>query len=517
MHVEDGARPEPRTAFERLEADWLALLTAFGERVVDEHRGRPVGSTYARLRSAFGVRLRAIEIESLSEEEQAGFATIASALTFYDGLVAGSDPPPDESSRAAEGAATLADLRADTIGAYAAAAADIRVDGERLDRLTALGRLATVEDPRQRRDIFMAMEPTFQAIAGDGGPNAPYRRLVRASARTWEREGSVIDANAEALGIPAGDFEPMLRAILEAGRRRLADLSGDKPIEPWDYRFVVGEAERRLASALPRDRLRAINDAHLADLGADPDDLGITYDVEPRAGRPEIPVAFTIGVGSPSRPWVFATYRDGGLGNLTELLHESGHALHYAAIRTRPCFAEPAADFAAFFEAVADVVGWDAGEPAFQEAYLGTSVDRATARMDRYGGVLLDVCWALFEIELHRTPDVDPNAVWTEITRDGLGIAAHRDLAWWAVRGQLVDAPGYLADYAMSAIAAAAIRARLRAVRGDWSAGDAGWYPYLADRLLRYGGSRRPAELIRDLLGGPLTIAPLLEDLDAPV
>ena len=113
-----------------------------------------------------------------------------------------------------------------------------------------------------------------------------------------------------------------------------------------------------------------------------------------------IPVAFTTG-GRPG-PWVFATYREGGLGNLAELLHESGHALHYAAIRTRPAFIEPPADHAAFFEAIAELLGWDVHEPAFQARHLGVSVEPRLAALDRYGGVLLDACWALFEIELHR-------------------------------------------------------------------------------------------------------------------
>ena len=50
---------------------------------------------------------------------------------------------------------------------------------------------------------------------------------------------------------------------------------------------------------------------------------------------------------------------------------------------------------------------------------------------------MLDVCWALFEIELHRHPDRRPNDVWTEITTDGLGIVPHPEWSWWALRGQL--------------------------------------------------------------------------------
>ena len=36
--------------------------------------------------------------------------------------------------------------------------------------------------------------------------------------------------------------------------------------------------------------------------------------------------------------------------------------------------------------------------------------------------------------------------------RDGLGIEPHPEWSWWAIRGQLIDLPGYLANYALSAI-----------------------------------------------------------------
>ena len=77
------------------------------------------------------------------------------------------------------------------------------------------------------------------------------------------------------------------------------------------------------------------------------------------------------GTWTPRPPWVFATYADGGLGNLQELLHESGHAIHMAAVRTRPGFLEwPMAD-TALLEGTADVVGWDVSEPAWQAALAG--------------------------------------------------------------------------------------------------------------------------------------------------
>ena len=61
--------------------------------------------------------------------------------------------------------------------------------------------------------------------------------------------------------------------------------------------------------------------------------------------------------------------------------------------------------------------------------------------------------------------------------------------------------------------APARTRARILELRGPWWEGDPGWYPFVAERLFAPGASRSPADLLRDLLGGPLTAEPLLDDL----
>jgi hypothetical protein len=164
---------------------------------------------------------------------------------------------------------------------------------------------------------------------------------------------------------------------------------------------------------------------------------------------------------------------------------------------------------------MADVLGWDGTEPAWQQQWLGAAAEPREARLDRYGSVMLDVCWALFELSLGHDPSRRPNDVWTELTADGLGVEPHPEWSWWAMRGQLIESPGYMANYALSAILAAAVRARILAARGPWWDGDPGWYGFVGDALLAPGASRPPAELLASFPQGPLTAAPLLADLKA--
>ena len=80
------------------------------------------------------------------------------------------------------------------------------------------------------------------------------------------------------------------------------------------------------------------------------------------------------------------------------------------------------------------------------------------------------------------------------------------------MRGQLVDAPGYMMNYAAGAILIAAIRARTRARHGR-SPGDPGWYAWVAPRLYRWGLERPTREVVEEFLGGPVSPEALLTDL----
>ena len=517
------ARAESAYADLRALRDRIEITTAAGRRESPE--GVPLAVLARRhdsLRAVLEPRLAAIDSSTLPDDDARALVVMRRALSADLGPVAGSLGPsggealaPDcaYDPRAIAAAPGGADsLRRRVYACYGWAQRHLRIGGEELDRLTVLGALARTDDPARRRRLFLALDPVWRSVNDDGGRNSPYRLLLALSARARESSAA---GRAQALGLERDSLEHWLLEILDAWR----DGTPDSLIEPWDWYYAAGKASRRLSPRIPRERLDSLNAQVFRALGADPARLRVRYDLAPHEGK--TPVAFTTfgargrRVGDawlPAEPWVFATYRTGGLDNLNELLHETGHAVHIAAIRARPAFLDwPDSD--PFSEALGDFVALDVYEPAWQMRWLGDSVPLADGLRARYAGVVMDVAWALLEVRLQRDPAADPNQVWTAITRDYLRIRAHPELSWWAMRGQLVDAPGYMMNYAAGAILIASIRARTRELHGPFAGDDSSWYAWVAPRLYRFGLERPSREVIADFLGGPVTPAAIFSDM----
>ena len=472
------------------------------------------------LRERVATRLEALDAASLDREDGRALATMRQAvrrdlrpLAPAGQAAAASSAPDCAYDPAAPGAVET--LRERLYACYGWAQSHVVVHGDTLDRLTILGLLGLTGDPERRRHLFLALEPVWRTLNGNNEPGSPYRRLITLEVKSRQGAESTAAAQARLSAVPPDSLEPWLVAILEAWR----DAAPPEPVEPWDWYYQIGATARALASRIPRERLVPLTAAVYRALGADPDSLGVRYELEPRAGK--TPVAFCTfgrrgrfreGAWTAGEPWVFATYRTGGLDNLSELLHETGHAAHIAAIRTRPAFADwPDSD--PFTEALAEFVSLDVYEPAWQQYWLGDSVPLADGLRARYGGIVMDVAWAVFELRMLREPAADPDQLWTGLTRDYLRIKPHPEHSWWAMRGQLVDSPGYMVNYAVGAILIAAIRARTRELHGPFVPGDTSWYGWVAPRLFRFGLERPAREVIETFLGEPVSPAALLHDL----
>ncbi len=484
-------------------------------------------AAYARVRPLLVAALAGVDTVGLGEEDRTALArmdtvTRESLLLDEGGAAASGVGPtpaaPDcsyDPAVVASGPDGLDSLTARVMACYGAAAGRILVDGDTLDRLSIFSLLGSTPDRARRKGLFRALGPVWRSVDGDGGPGSPYRRMLALRRARWGDRPTPMQAIASSFGIDERAAEAWLVRALEAWRRALPDTL----VEPWDYYFETGAAGRVLGARIPRDSLLVLVKRYYRALGADPDALGVHYDVLPRPGK--YPVAYTTFGARPisrdgrwtrAEPWVFASYRLGGFANLEELLHETGHAIAIAAIRTRPAFdGWPDSDL--FTEAIADLAALEAYEPEWQARWLGDSVPLAASLRSKYGAIMLDMAWSLFEIRVHRSGAPPPNEVWSEITRDYLGIRPHPKLSWWAMRGQLVDSPGYMLTYGLGAFLVADLRTTIQRRYGGFARGDTAWYGRMREGLYRFGHSRPAAQVTRDFLGREPGPDALLRDL----
>ncbi len=387
-------------------------------------------------------------------------------------------------------------------------------EGRTMTRVSALQLLQELTGQEQREALFRALEPLWRAVNADDGAESPYRRLIRHNADAFAQGHSPVHDAAAGFGITVPQAERWLVQVLEAWA---AANRESVPLQPWDYWFRYSKASRVLSRRIPRSALLRLQQRFFSDLGADPAALGVLFDIAPRPGKAPLAYSDLVRIGRlqngswrPALAWVSANDDRGGLGVLNELVHETGHAVHFMAIRARPALYWPDTTF---IEAFADVPSWSVFTPAWQRRYLGESSSQADGLREQYAGVMLDIAWSLFEIRMLERPAQDPNALWSSITQEYLNVVPHPEASWWAMRSQLVTDPGYMVNYGLGAIITAGIRARTAAAIGSFDAGNPRWYAWLSAQLLASGDEQPLRERLRAFLGHEASPDELLRDI----
>ncbi len=477
-----SAKPRPEAAVATAESVFLDYLDAVGAAGYIESGGaksygdQDLAAWQARLdarRRQFDQALSHIEPGKVAAADRDAVAAMHKSVTDLaaDDTTAGTQVRTCADAQRRD--LDYASLRAALVSCYVEHGNHLQYDGGTIDRGTALQLLHVVEDPAKRRALFDAFAPLWTALNGRDEVDSPYRRMLVLAAADARRNGSQIDAAARALGVETTDVEHWLVQVLAAWR----DANPPDPIEPWDFRYVNGAANRELQARIPAESLLPINQRFYADLGADLGQLGVVFDLAVRPDKS--PLAYSDflvrgrwvqGIWQRPVARVLGTYPAGGLFSLNELVHENGHAVHVSAIRTRPAYMDWPDTL--FTEAFADVPSWSVHEPAWQRRYLGTAVTEAASMRALFANVMLDVAWSLFELRLLRDPTLDPNAVWTDITHEYLRVVPHPEIPWWAMRVQLAGNPGYMVNYGLGALLTAEMRARTAEAIGPFDTGN---------------------------------------------
>jgi hypothetical protein len=126
---------------------------------------------------------------------------------------------------------------------------------------------------------------------------------------------------------------------------------------------------------------------------------------------------------------------------------------------------------------------------------------------------MLDVAWGLFELGLLRDPELEPNALWTDITSGYLHIVPHSEWSGWFMRVQLSESPGFMLNYGLGTALAAELRARTVAGIGGFDGGNERWFAWLSDKLLGEGVRLPTSTTLTRFLGTPPSPAATVKEL----
>jgi hypothetical protein len=497
-------------------SDANTILAAIDSGLLSRYQGKDRAAwqqVYREKDAELAKELASLPASGLSGRDSKAIAAMQKQMKAFTGGGALFSPAA-KCQDAARKEIAYPNLKSALVACFVEIGNSLTFEGGKINRVSALDLLHETSDPGRRKSVFLAFVPLWQAINGNNEPDSPYRRMIAGAVAEAAKNGSEIDNAARDVGIDPAEVERWLVQILEAWR----DSSSDSMIEPWDFRFQAGEADRLLGMYIPRDSLRPINQRYYRDLGADLEQMGTLYDLGPRPEKAALAYTEFVthgrmmsGVWRPTVARVSAPYERGGLFVLNELVHENGHVVNITAIRNRPAFVDWPSDL--FAEAFADVPAWSTYEPTWQRRYLGHEAPEQFSLRALYSVVMLDVAWSLFELRMFRAPTNDPNALWTDITSRYLHIVPHPELSWWAVRVQLADLPGYMVNYGFGAILTAEMRKHIAETLGAFDTGDPRWYAWLSEHLLRYGSERDTRILMQDFLGRPVSPQALLEQL----
>ena len=211
------------------------------------------------LGSLDGVPARALSAEDARAVEVMRAAVAESSAT------ADSLAPVGHCSDAQRQDLQLQPLQQALYACFAELGNNLQFEGSRVTRVAAFELLTRMEQPRRRRALFMAFLPLWQSLNGRDEAQSSYSRMMRMAAAEAKQNGSAVDAAARTLGASTADVERWLEQILETWRQ----VGGGAAVEPWDYRFVGGAAERELGAAIPRAALTTLTQRYYRDLGLD--------------------------------------------------------------------------------------------------------------------------------------------------------------------------------------------------------------------------------------------------------
>ena len=398
-----------------------------------------------------------------------------------------------------------------------------RIDfrGESLPLRTAQAKLAVLPEYAEREELGR--------LAGDASARFNDQRLDllrRGEALEAELTGEP-DPIRRSADVKAIDLHELAAALREAARRQEGSfaalrerwlerfLGDERQDEPSSYHVAYLRRMSPLADVYTKERAVPVCLETLTRVGFDlAADARIRLDLD---DRPQKNPRACVIASDPPRLVHLITRAQGGLHDYQALLHEAGHALHYAGCDPElPYTFRRLSRDHALTEIYSFLVESVTREPGWHAEHFGLDAYEADDRAEatRFLEVLLFRRYAAkldYELaiwsDFENAPDYAP--VYAERLRAAIGFRYRPD-------AYLADMDGgfYSADYLRAWIRTAQLRAYLRAEVGDdwWERTETG---ALLRELFREGTAPSSEEIARRIGYEPLDTEPLLEELVA--
>ena len=389
-----------------------SVVGAIDSGLFSSYRGRDRAQwqqEFRDKRAQLAVRLAAIDDRGLSKDDSRVLAILHTKLDSF----------AEESSDAGDTGHCADGRRKDLAFAALGTALDacfteiansLEFEGQKIDRASALAKLHEIDDPARRKALFYAFAPLWQAINGANEADSPYRRLISMAATEAQKEW----LGSGCRGTDGGRDERAAGAMAGSHSRNLEQGDCGRGERTLGLSIRVGRCgprareEHSARARCSRSTIATIATSAPISTSSEfstissrvPDKSSVAYTDFLIHGR------WIAGQWQPTVARVLASYGDGNLGSLNELVHENGHAVHISAIRNRPAYVDWNDDL--FVEAFADVTSWSVYEAAWQRRYLGVEAPTRASLRALYGSVMLDVAWALFEARMLRDPAQRP-------------------------------------------------------------------------------------------------------------
>ncbi|HOP06773.1 MAG TPA: M3 family metallopeptidase [candidate division Zixibacteria bacterium] len=293
------------------------------------------------------------------------------------------------------------------------------------------------------------------------------------------------------------------KAILTDAEKTL----GYSDIDVWDLGYATADVTSKIDAYFPVDSQMVFVYRSLDSIGFNIDKLPIFIDLESREGRSQFAYAFPIKPPYDIR--VMANLYD-GIGSITVILHELGHALHSAYVAQDRELFNVHLD-GSWTEGMAQIIAsltenrrWlieVAHVPAgLADEYLQLTKDKEVIYQRQ------NLTWLMFEYEAYNSPGQDLNKLYWDLYERYVMLPRHDDIYPWAATIHFTTHPVYVQNYLYADIVCAQTLAYFE--KNDMNlAGDPSTRSFLIQNYMRFGSRYPWLELLERGTGEPMNPA----------